>query len=220
MAVDEKFQRKGFGTLMLAAAEDMVELAGFRRVWLHVRQAPNIPSFPPPPPNNVWQLLSETVLMEWGASILEYSPQRMRSFQQDLPVLASKQGQRGIPFDASSLRCHLPATFTPVCWVYRNIAASQTFRSLMLVNRQDRSSFHINPLVLLMCRLKDAPALALYSKAGYGLEKEDCLLVSLWDDRRQLLSKFIPRRKQPELAEQKEEATQPNEEKFVAEYWQ
>lgn len=37
MAVDEKHQRKGYGSLMLAAAEDLVEVADFRRVWLHVR---------------------------------------------------------------------------------------------------------------------------------------------------------------------------------------
>jgi ribosomal protein S18 acetylase RimI-like enzyme len=37
MAVGVKFQRRGYARAMLAAAEDVVQLAGFRRVWLHVR---------------------------------------------------------------------------------------------------------------------------------------------------------------------------------------
>lgn len=66
-------------------------------------------------------------------------------------------------------------------------------------------------------RLKDEPALGLYSKAGYEVEKEDCILVSLWDDRRQLLSKFIPRRK--ESAAKSDAKAEKETEKFVAEYW-
>lgn len=65
------------------------------------------------------------------------------------------------------------------------------------------------------CRLKDEPAKGLYDKAGYELEKEDCLLVALWDNRRRLLSKYIPQ--QPavqEEAEAPEEETEP----FVTEY--
>lgn len=46
---------------------------------------------------------------------------------------------------------------------------------------------------LFLCgRTKDKPAKALYERAGFELEKEDCLLVSLFEDRRRLLSKFIP----------------------------
>ena len=37
MAVSEEHQRKGFGSAILKAAEEMVRIAGFRRVWLHVR---------------------------------------------------------------------------------------------------------------------------------------------------------------------------------------
>ena len=66
------------------------------------------------------------------------------------------------------------------------------------------------------CRLKDEPALGLYSKAGYEVEKEDCILVGLWDDRRRLLSKFIPRKK--ELMDMQPEESNENKEAFVAEY--
>lgn len=38
MAVDENYKRKGYGMRMLAAAEALVEMAGSRRIWLHVRQ--------------------------------------------------------------------------------------------------------------------------------------------------------------------------------------
>ena len=46
------------------------------------------------------------------------------------------------------------------------------------------------------------------------MEKQDCFLVSLWDERRQLLSKFIPRPKSPLL----EQPAQQEEEKLVTEY--
>ena len=71
----------------------------------------------------------------------------------------------------------------------------------------------------LLCRLKDDAAMALYRKAGYEMEKEDCALVGLWNDRRQLLSKFIPRR-QNRPNKQEESSEDPESESFVAEYWQ
>ena len=43
MAVAESFQRRGYGTLLLKAAEQVVQLAGFRRVYLHVRCMPQSP---------------------------------------------------------------------------------------------------------------------------------------------------------------------------------
>jgi hypothetical protein len=50
--------------------------------------------------------------------------------------------------------------------------------------------------------LKDQAARALYERAGFEVEEEDCCLVGLWDNRRRLLSKFIPKRKAPlELAQ-------------------
>ena len=51
------------------------------------------------------------------------------------------------------------------------------------------------------CRLKDEPAKALYERGGFGLEKEDCFLVSLFDDRRRLLSKFIPQNATQEIVD-------------------
>lgn len=59
--------------------------------------------------------------------------------------------------------------------------------------------------------------MALYQKAGYEVEQEDCILVGLWNDRRQLLSKFIPKRHN---RPKKEEKKEPVQEAVVAEYWQ
>ena len=70
------------------------------------------------------------------------------------------------------------------------------------------------PTELVQCGLKDEPAKALYRKAGYEVEKQDCFLVSLWDERRQLLSKFIPRPQSPLL----EQPAQQKAEELVTEY--
>lgn len=89
----------------------------------------------------------------------------------------------------------------------------------MLCARRPQSSTQ-GLIGLLLCRLIDEPALGLYSKAGYEIEKEDCILVGLWDDRRQLLSKFIPRRKDPLQRKLAQEQSQEKKESLVAEYWQ
>jgi len=102
MAVDEGFQRRGYARAMLSAVEDIVQLAGYRRVWLHVR-------------------------------------------------------------------------------------------------------------------LKDEAARGLYQQAGFRLEKEDCWLVGWFDDRRNLLSKFIPKRKDP-LQQAKALQVDPEEEAIMAEF--
>ena len=46
------------------------------------------------------------------------------------------------------------------------------------------------------------------------MEKQDCFLVCLWDERRQLLRKFIPQPNSPLL----EQPAQQEEEDFVTEY--
>jgi len=66
-------------------------------------------------------------------------------------------------------------------------------------------------------RLKDEAARGLYQQAGFRLEKEDCWLVGWFDDRRNLLSKFIPKRKDP-LQQAKALQVDPEEEAIMAEF--
>lgn len=134
MAVGEEFQRQGYGTRLLIAAEEVVRLAGFRRIYLHVRHA----------------------------------------FQQSLHVLIRQS------------------------LLYRYLSSSHGASTCSRVE-----------LALMVYRLRDEPAKGLYSKAGFELEKEDCLLVSLWDHRRQLLSKFLPSRPQVNAAASQEQDPEP-----------
>ena len=62
--------------------------------------------------------------------------------------------------------------------------------------------------------------MGLYSKAGYEVEKEDCILVGLLNDRRQLLSKFLPRRKDTTNGARGTAVQSEENSSSVPEYWQ